>query len=229
MVNRQLLIDTCTEYGFTAYADQGNILFQAFLGDTFDCAQSLVPVLNQQLIENSIQMENVDAICVTKGPGSYTGMRVGVIVAKALAFALSKPLIGVPSTELYSPLGMLDGSFAVLLDARMGGVYGAIGSMRDGLAYYDEPFTLPIESLSEVLAGIRTIVSPHAPRLQEKCTLLREFDWHQAQPSAKRMDEAAALRWKNGDFSSDAQVDILYLRKTQAEIEREKRLQESNP
>lgn len=228
MVERLLLLDTCTELGFVAYSDQGSLVFQASLGGMFDSAQSLVPVLDQQLKENGLALSSVDAIAVTVGPGSYTGLRIGVVIAKTLAFALNKPLIGIPSVELYSPMGILEGPFAVLLDARMGGVYGATGQMHDGLATFQAPFAMPIEQLDGVLHGIRIIVSPHAMRLQDKVSVLRSFEWHQATPSGKRMEEAARLRLRNGDFSEKAEVEILYLRKTQAEIEREKAIHKSN-
>ncbi len=223
MVNKFLLIDTCTEHGFTALSADGTVLFQAFLGGAFDSAQSLIPVLDRQLQENGLLLRDVDAIAVTAGPGSYTGLRIGVVIAKALSFSLDKPLIGVPSLELYAPSGILEGDFASVIDARMGGVYCSKGVMRNGMAAFAPPQAIPIDELDSVLEGIRIIVSPHADRLCERSPLLRGLEWHQTLPSAKRMEEAAAWRFERGEYSEKVEVEILYLRKTQAEIERERK------
>ncbi|MFA6915159.1 MAG: tRNA (adenosine(37)-N6)-threonylcarbamoyltransferase complex dimerization subunit type 1 TsaB [Parachlamydiales bacterium] len=222
VVDTTLLIDTCTETGFTAVFSGGVLKFQSFLGSSFDSAQALIPTLHAALQKNSLSLNEVDLIGVTAGPGSYTGMRLGIISAKCLAYALKKPLVGVPSVEAYAPLGMTEGKFSVLLDARMGGVYGAIGSIQQGRIEYAPPFLLPLDKVAEKLEGIHVVVSPHANRLQDKTAFLRGKDWHEALPSPVLMAEAVKKRWLKGEYSLNAEVEILYLRRTQAEIEREK-------
>lgn len=223
MVKTFLLVDTCTENGFTALFQEGKIAFQAFLGDTFDSAQALIPILHTQLQENSCRWDTIDGIAVTAGPGSYTGMRLGIIAAKCLAYSLKKPLIGIPSTEIYVPHGISEGRFAVLLDARMGGAYCSLGTIGEGLVFYEPPFLQSLDSLSETLEGIQQIVSPHSKRLKERAIALREKEWHEVLPSPLHMGEAAQQRWNRNEYSQTADLEILYLRRTQAEIERDKR------
>lgn len=222
VVKSILLIDTSTENGFTAFYTADTLRFQAFLGETFDSAQALIPILHAQLEENSCSLKEADLISVTAGPGSYTGMRLGIIVAKTFAYALGKPIIGVPSLEAYAPRGVTSGQFAVLLDARMGGAYGAIGTIDNGEVNYTPPFLAGLDVLPEKLEGIQVIVSPHSNRLQEKSTFLREKEWHEALPSPQLMLEATKKRWQKGEYSDAAELEILYLRRTQAEIERGK-------
>lgn len=221
MVKTVLLIDTCTEYGFVAWSEEGRIVFHANLGNTFDSAQALVPVLKQQLAENGRDLKDIDLIGITAGPGSYTGLRVGAVIAKTLAFSLKRPLVAISSLELYVPHGLREGRFASFIDARMGGVYGAFGHVSEGAVSFESPFLANIDELGSKLSGIKTIVSPHAIRLKEKIIQLRDLDWHEIFPSSLWMMRAVLEKYHQGSYSEDGSLGLNYLRKTQAEIERE--------
>lgn len=96
-----------------------------------------------------------DLIAVGTGPGSFTGVRVGVALAKALAFGWEIPLLAFPSLLSFAPN---DGPFAILADARGGGLY----CQRE-----KECELLPIETAPALLAGI-PLFSPHAAKIAER-------------------------------------------------------------
>lgn len=190
---------------------------------SFDCAQNVIPVLEQQLSMSSLKLGDAEAFAVTVGPGSYTGLRVGVIVAKTLAYAFQKPLIGVPSVELFAATAAA--RFAVLLDAKMGGVYCALAEMKNSEIQFGSPFAVSLAELPLHLEGISHWVSPHFLRLQERCPLLRSLEGEEVQPSSELMRLAALRRWENSEYSLDYSLDILYLKRTQAEMEKESQKQ----
>lgn len=222
-----LLIDTSVENGFVAFAVDNKIIFETALGGTFDSAQNLISILKQQLDERAINLSSIQAFAVCVGPGSYTGLRIGVIVAKSFAYVFKKPLIGIPSVELYAPLILNEKPFIIVLDAKMGGVYAAIGETYHESLKYSDPFIISLDELPKKLIGLSCWISPHAMRLKERCALLRSFEGHEIYSSPRLMLMAALKKRKNNDFSLDQTLEILYLKRSQAEYEREKNQQSS--
>lgn len=98
---------------------------------TFDAPKShgeqLVPLIDRVLGEAGIGPEELDAVAVSHGPGSFTGLRIGLATAKALAFAAGRSLFGVSTLQaLAHNLRPRPGLAAVMLDARRGEVYAAM-------------------------------------------------------------------------------------------------------
>lgn len=94
---------------------------------SYSHAERLHVYIDAVLKEASINLNDVDAIAVSKGPGSYTGLRIGVSAAKGLCFALDKPLISIPTLEaLAHQVKTDDGIIVSMLDARRMEVYSAI-------------------------------------------------------------------------------------------------------
>ncbi|WP_399208206.1 tRNA (adenosine(37)-N6)-threonylcarbamoyltransferase complex dimerization subunit type 1 TsaB [Sutcliffiella rhizosphaerae] len=83
-----------------------------------------MPAIEQLMKDCDVKPSELDRIVVGKGPGSYTGVRIGVTLAKTLAWSLNKPLVGVSSLELLAANGRyFQGSICSLMDARRGQVY----------------------------------------------------------------------------------------------------------
>lgn len=70
------------------------------VNDGYAHAEKLAPFVSELLRENKLRTEDLDAIAVSMGPGSYTGLRIGVALAKGLCYATGKPLIAVPTLEI---------------------------------------------------------------------------------------------------------------------------------
>tara|TARA_R110000868_G_scaffold395777_1_gene667695 strand:- start:55 stop:735 length:681 start_codon:yes stop_codon:yes gene_type:complete len=94
---------------------------------SYSHAERLHVYIDEVLKEANINFNELDAIAVSKGPGSYTGLRIGVSAAKGLCFALDKPLISIPTLDaLANQLKIDDGVIISMLDARRMEVYSAI-------------------------------------------------------------------------------------------------------
>jgi len=95
-----LNIDTATEIAHVSIAKDGFVLKDLFNEEQKTHAGFLQPAIKQLLKEAGIILTDLDAIAVTKGPGSYTGLRIAMASAKGLCFAINKPLITIDTLEL---------------------------------------------------------------------------------------------------------------------------------
>lgn len=96
---RIVAIETATRQASVALRHPDGRIVQRDLDRERPLARILVPVLSDLLREESIEPESLTAIAVSRGPGSFTGLRVGLTAAKTMAFALNLPLIGIPTLQ----------------------------------------------------------------------------------------------------------------------------------
>jgi len=130
-----LCIETSTTVCSVSVSGDGELMSLREVRDAKSHASQLTPFITEVLTESGIKPHDLNAIAVSKGPGSYTGLRIGVSTAKGLAFALKIPLISV-GTLLSMASGFLDknpdfsGDSSLLLcpmiDARRMEVYSAL-------------------------------------------------------------------------------------------------------
>ncbi|RIU88347.1 tRNA (adenosine(37)-N6)-threonylcarbamoyltransferase complex dimerization subunit type 1 TsaB [Oceanobacillus picturae] len=93
----------------------------------------LMPAIDQLMRDVSITPDELDQIVVAKGPGSYTGVRIGLATAKSMAWALDIPVIGVSSLEVLAYQGrFFNGYICPFFDARRGLVYSAVYEWKNG-------------------------------------------------------------------------------------------------
>jgi tRNA threonylcarbamoyladenosine biosynthesis protein TsaB len=111
-----LNIDTSGSKGLVAIAQDGNVIQSAWNHEPMQHASFVQPAIAKLLKDTGILISEVDAIAVSNGPGSYTGLRVGLASAKGLCFALNRPLIAVVSLQVlaYSAYLQVPGKSPVL-------------------------------------------------------------------------------------------------------------------
>jgi tRNA threonylcarbamoyladenosine biosynthesis protein TsaB len=95
-----LNIDTSTETAHVSIAKDGTVLQAMFNKEQNNHAAFLQPAIKKILIDAEISMHEIDAVAVTEGPGSYTGLRIGMASAKGLCYALNKSLITIGTLEV---------------------------------------------------------------------------------------------------------------------------------
>jgi tRNA threonylcarbamoyladenosine biosynthesis protein TsaB len=219
---RIITIDTSTERSMVALIADGQVVNAEHLPFGLMQSQTVAPVLQELLRHSGWEPTAVDAIAVSVGPGSYTGIRVGVALAKTLAFGIKKPLIGWCALEGYIPSS--DGPFAVVVDAKISGAFVRIGQ-RNGnqITWQGDVESIAIENIPARLAGVRTIVTPSQAGLQlrlgEKKSL---WAWEERGPDPEQVCRLVTHLWEAGTYSAEGKVEIMYLRKTEAEISKEK-------
>jgi tRNA threonylcarbamoyladenosine biosynthesis protein TsaB len=111
-------------------------------------AAELLPAIHDVMERAGLRFGDLDAIAVGRGPGTFTGLRIGVATARALAKAQGLPLRGVSSLAALAA-GMPDGERLPLIDAKRGELYGAL---FDGDEQLWQPFALTVEALVHRLA-----------------------------------------------------------------------------
>ena len=124
-----LIIDTALEEAIVALGKDGKIIGELTNKETHSHASFIQVAIDTVLERQQIAMKELDAIVVTLGPGSYTGLRVGLATAKGIAYALQKPLIGL------STLGAL-GAAAVKLSPTTIDQSTQIFAMIDACVYH---------------------------------------------------------------------------------------------
>ena len=123
-----LNIETATTNCSVSIAKDGEtIVLKEDNDKSYSHAERLHVYIDSALKEAGITSADLSAIAISKGPGSYTGLRIGVSAAKGLCFALDKPLIAVPTLEALAKQAPVDrGVVVAMLDARRMEVYSAI-------------------------------------------------------------------------------------------------------
>lgn len=132
-------IETATNICSVAIAEKGEVIFERNAFDGPSHASLLGVFVKETVDESQSQGLSIDAVAVSSGPGSYTGLRIGVSMAKGLCFGWNVPLIGIPTLDiiaarairLHAPVSS-DDLYCAMLDARRMEVYAAIydGSLR---------------------------------------------------------------------------------------------------
>lgn len=134
MACRLLLINTATPAGSIALTEGEQVVAELLLNLSSPHSDRLLPGIKQLLDATGISLADLDAVAVVVGPGSFTGLRVGVATAKGLALAANRPLVGLSSLQTLAcqvPGTRLP--VCALLDARKHEVYAGLYQWRDGL------------------------------------------------------------------------------------------------
>ncbi len=156
-----LSIDTSTPSASAAIVDDGRILAECMLSGQKNHSERLLQIVDRLFDWTGIARESIDCIAVSVGPGSFTGLRVGISTAQGLAFALDKPLAGVPTLEVVASQATGgDGFVSPMIDARKQQVYASLYRSTGGVLEQVQPATVLdpvawVESLTQpaVLIG----------------------------------------------------------------------------
>ncbi len=219
---RALVLDSSTEKGLVAFLEEGKLLECLHLPHGFQSSDYLLEELQKGMRSLSFALSDLNFICVGVGPGSYTGLRVAAIAAKTLSVALQIPLVAISTLRSFIPTdaGL---TFAVLIDAKIGGVYLQIGHLNANgcVTYHGEPCMVSIEKSKELLLEVPLIVTPNASSLKAKYgDSMSHCVWQELYPSPLHMYKSGLQNYLQNDFTIDGHLQLLYMRKTQAEIEK---------
>lgn len=120
-------LDTSTRVCTVAAVQDGRLLTELSEAGGKTHSQRLMPLVDQAIRESGISKADIDGIAVGTGPGSFTGLRIGLAAAKGLAYALGRPVIGIPTlNSMAHNLTPWPGLSSPILDAKRGEVYAAL-------------------------------------------------------------------------------------------------------
>ena len=146
-----LAIDCSASAASACVWQDGKVLGECYTNVKLTHSQTLMPMVSGVMDYAKVPLADIDVFAVTAGPGSFTGVRIGVATVKGLAFAQDKPCAGVSTLEAMAQnMCALDCTACCVMDARCGQVYNAMFSIKDGKVTRLTPDrALSIEVLAE--------------------------------------------------------------------------------
>lgn len=146
-----LALETSAKSVSAAVVENGAVLASAYQNTGLTHSRTLMPLVDGMLKAAELPLENVDLIAVAQGPGSFTGLRIGVAAAKGLAWAKDLPCCGVSTlVAMAQNLRHLDGEIVCAMDARRNQVYNAVFEAKDGrLTRLSEDRAIGLAQLAE--------------------------------------------------------------------------------
>lgn len=209
----------------------GSILGTVTYCGTVTHSRLLVQRIEQLLAEVFLTWEHLSGIAVSTGPGSFTGLRIGMATAKGLAMASGRPLLGVSTLACLASACSGPRLICTVLDARKNEVYAAFFK-KDG---DDDPVQLAetavvspeqlAEGIHEPVYFIGDAVAVYGPCWRERLgSLYSEAPGHLHWPSAAALGMIAAEQLEKGDLLDIGSSAPLYVRASDAEVHRTARL-----
>ena len=210
-----LCIETATTNCSVALSINGSVTaLQEDNSLKYSHAEQLHSYINQVMDESGVNKNVLDAIAVSKGPGSYTGLRIGVSAVKGLCYALDKPLISIPTLEsLSSQVSEPIGIRVPMLDARRMEVYSAVFSSEGKEIRKTKAEVLTSQSFSDYLdIGPVHFIGNGVEKFENICTHTNANFFKYKLPSAKNMGRLAELKYNNNHFEDVAYFEPFYLK-----------------
>lgn len=230
-----LAVDTSALTATVAVFKNGVSVFENNITNALTHSETLMPMIDYALKSVKLTPSDIDLFAVSSGPGSFTGIRIGVSAIKALAYAVDKPVIGINTLHaLATNLSCVENMpICPIMDARRGQVYNAIYKFSDGFAQTIEaPRALSIEELCAQVNSPLMFVGDGVDVYKEKIIELCGSNAYFAPPHMRNQKAAsvafAASLADTKDYLSPEALEVIYLRKSQAEREREEKERNEN-
>lgn len=180
----------------------------------FTHTESLHLFIEEILESVKLSFKAIDAVAISSGPGSYTGLRIGVSAAKGLCFALGKPLISVPTLQILASQITGDNHYIIpMLDARRMEVYSAVFDDHFNEIQVTEAKILDENSYLEWLdKGKVVFLGDGSDKFSEICHHSNAFFVKNAFPQAKDMIQYAFRKFEAKTFENIAYFEPNYLK-----------------
>ena len=222
-----LALDTSSIVASVALMDEEKLIGEYIINHEKTHSQKLMPLIAAMLSDCEHRLEEVDVIAVAEGPGSFTGLRIGVATAKGLAHGMNKPMVGISTLDgLAFNMPYCEGLICPILDARRSQVYTAVYKWDNGtLNRVFEPMAVSVEDLTALLEkrpekitflgdGVKVNESFLRERLGDRVLLAPKSA---AMQRASSIAELALQKARDGKLDNFYGLTPEYLRKSEAE------------
>ena len=209
-----LNIETATKNCSVALAKEGKTLACKEIAEqNFSHAEKLHVFIEELLVENNLQFSDLNAIAVSQGPGSYTGLRIGVSSAKGFCYALNIPMIAIDTLQLLAKqIQIEEGIIIPMIDARRMEVFTAFYDKNHNQIRNTQAEIIDESSYQEISETIH-LVGDGTEKF--KNTLIdTKFVFHSdvVFPSANEMSQLSFDKYKISDFVDVAYFEPYYLK-----------------
>jgi universal bacterial protein yeaZ len=222
-------IDTSSQVSSVAVLSAECVAAELSMQGALTHSETLMPHIETALHMARVKKEDLGGIAVSIGPGSFTGLRIGLAAAKMMSYALRIPLIAVPTLEALAHHYICEGvRLVALMDAQKGNVYAQEFSWRagaDGLVLHTE-HSLSILPLTEVISALEGTAQPVillGDAMQKRTVSsfpegVRLAPIHARMPRAACVGLAGLHRLQRGETDDPMTAAPLYLRRSEAEV-----------
>lgn len=213
-----LCLETATTNCSVALSQDGELRAMRELNNQqYSHAEKLHLFITEVLAEAKLTLSDVDAVAVSKGPGSYTGLRIGVSAAKGLCFALGIPLLSIPTLDaLAAQVHIEDDATALMipmLDARRMEVYAKVLNAAGEELRATQAEILSEETYASYLKAHKVyFIGDGASKYASLCTHKNAIFIKDSYPSAKEMISLAHEKWKANQVEDVAYFEPFYLK-----------------
>lgn len=232
-----LALDTSSSVASVAILDKNILMGEYSINSKKKHSQILMPMVEELLKNLDISPGDIDIYAATSGPGSFTGLRIGITAVKAMAYAAKKPVVAVPSLEaLAYNLPLWEGLICPIMDARNNQVYTALYKWKGNiLEIVAECKGIPVQELMLLIkdsmkgndvkiAFVGDGVEVHRQYISEQLDNNAVFaPANLMLTRAGSVALAAAAKVSQGDIETPFELVPFYLRKSQAERGLEKK------
>jgi len=221
------MIDTATIVATAAIMDEDKLVAESIVNYKKKHSEKLLPTIDHMLGDSGLTLREMDAFGVVAGPGSFTGLRIGMATAKGFAQALDKPMVTVSTLEsLAANVACADGVICPMLDAQRSQVYtGVYRWAGDDLQAIQTETVLTIEELAKILNtlgdGPKYILGDALPKYYESLARMaggtRRVAPYLAMDRASSAAQIAIKKLLVGQTVTYKDAALTYLRKSSAE------------
>ncbi len=209
-----LCIETASTNCSVAIGVNGKLLaLKEDYDSSYSHAERLHNFIKEILAENGFELSDLDAIAVSKGPGSYTGLRIGVSAAKGLCFSLDLPLISVSTLTSLANQVENEGTIIPMMDARRMEVYTAVFDKDKNQIEDTSAKILDAESYKEYLdEQVVYFIGSGVEKFKKICEHPNARYIEDKLPSSAQMVSLATIKHKISDFEDVAYFEPYYLK-----------------
>ena len=215
-----LSIDTASDLCTVAILEDANCIKEIIVNDARNHSEKIMPVIEQALCETTLNLKDINLFVCDKGPGSFTGIRIGVGTVLAFQDCLNIPCIGISSLEALAYNVKQDGLICSLIDAKNSNVYFGLFELKNN--EYVQINEFEFKTISEAISLLKNYSSPITfvgdGSIINKEILVQNITnctfCNKNELSSYSLGLAGLYNYKKGIETS---VMPLYLRKSQAE------------
>ncbi|MDO4975916.1 MAG: tRNA (adenosine(37)-N6)-threonylcarbamoyltransferase complex dimerization subunit type 1 TsaB [Eubacteriales bacterium] len=228
---RLLALDSAGLVASVALMEEENLLAEYTMNFKKTHSETLLPMIDAMVELTGVDLQDIDAIAVSAGPGSFTGLRIGSATAKGLGLALGKPLISVGTLEGMA-YHFMESNLLIcpMMDARRKQVYtgvyrfidGVFTTVMEGSAMSVEDLMTYCNQLNETVLFLGDGVPVYKNMMEELLTVSHRYaPAHMNRQRASAVAARAFDLYKEGKIETAAEHAPVYFRKSQAERELE--------
>lgn len=221
-----LAIDTSSKICSVSILEDKNVIIEKHNDDEKTHSQKLMPLIDELFKESNLSLDDIDLLACSQGPGSFTGIRIGISTVKAFADVKNIPIIGVTSLESLAYNVNNTGLIATLIDAKHDNVYFALYELKDN------KYTTVIEPVSDSIYNVISTLKNYTDSITfvgdgsevHRNLLSNEFancvfaSSEQSVQTSISVGKSAFDKQKAPDYKTLYTLSPIYLKKSQAEI-----------